>query len=143
MKTERSAVIVLLLRCFLGFALFLPLGIDKIAGFPGSSVEIVEKHRETILGVAPVLPLLYLFSYVLPLVETLGGLALLVGWQTRRAFLVMGCLLVVIGFGTTLGHRVGSTANALVFLASCLWGYLLADADRYGISAWRRSGRGT
>ena len=101
---------------------------------------MVESHQETILGVAPALPLLYLFSYTLAFIETLGGLALLAGWQTRRAFVVMGCLLLLLlGFGTTLGGRVGATANNLVFLAACLWGYLLADADRYGISAWRRS----
>ena len=139
MNTDRSAVIVLLLRCYLGFALFLPLGIAKLAAFPGSAAGIVESHQETILGVAPALPLLYLFSYTLPFIETLGGLALLVGWQTRRAFVVMGCLLLLLGFGTTLGGRVGTTANNLVFLAACLWGYLLADADRYGISAWRQS----
>ncbi len=57
MNNDRSAVIVLVLRCFLGFALFLPLGIDKIAAFPGSSAGIVESHRETILGIAPSLPL--------------------------------------------------------------------------------------
>jgi len=140
MNNDRSAVIVLVLRCFMGFALFLPLGIDKIAAFPGSSAGIVESHRETILGIAPSLPLLYLFSYALPFLETLGGLALLVGWQTRRAFLVMAGLLVVLSFGTTLGGRVGTTANNLVFLGACLWGYLLADADRYGLSAWRKSG---
>ncbi len=88
-----------------------------------------------ILGIAPSLPMLYLFSYALPFVETL-----LVGWQTRRAFLVMAGLLVVLSFGTTLGGRVGTSANNLVFLGACLWGYLLADADRYGISAWRKSG---
>ena len=83
MNNDRSAVIVLVLRCFLGFALFLPLGIGKIAAFPESSAGLVESHRETILGIAPSLPLLYLFSYALPFIETLGGLALLVGWQTR------------------------------------------------------------
>ena len=139
MNTDRSAVIVLLLRCFLGFALFVPLGIDKLTAFPGSAAGLVESHRETILGVAPARPLLYLFSYTLPFVETLGGLALLVGWQTRRAFIVMAFLLVVLSFGTTLGGRIGTTANNLVFLAACLWGYLLADDDRYGISAWMRS----
>ncbi len=141
MHSDRSAVVVLLLRCFLGFALFVPLGIDKLAAFPGSSAGLVDSHRETILGVGPGIALLYVFSYTLPFVETLGGLALLVGWQTRRAFILMAFLLVVLSFGTTLGGRIGTTANNLVFLAACLWGYLLADADRYGISAWMRAGQ--
>ena len=42
MNTDRSAVIVLLLRCFLGFALFVPLGIDKLTAFPGSAAGLVE-----------------------------------------------------------------------------------------------------
>ena len=80
-----------------------------------------------------------MFSYTLPFIETLGGLALLVGWQTRRAFIGVAFLLVVLSFGTTLGGRIGTTANNLVFLAACLWGYFLADADRYGLSSWMRA----
>jgi len=139
MDKSHSAVIVLLLRLFLGFALFIPLGVGKIAEFPASSAGVVENYQETILGIAPALPLLYLFAYSLPFVETIGGLALLLGWQTRRAFFVMACLLVVLSFGTTLGGQVGTSANNLVFLFACLGGYLLADTDRYGISAWRRA----
>ncbi len=100
---------------------------------------MVESNRETILGLAPALPMLYLFSYTLPFVETLGGLALLAGWQTRRLFLVLAGLLVLLSFGTTLNGRVGTTANNLIFMAGCLYGYWLADADRYGLSGWRRS----
>ena len=48
MNNDRSAVIVLVLRCFMGFALFLPLGIDKIAAFPGSSAGIVESHQRSL-----------------------------------------------------------------------------------------------
>ena len=139
MNTDRSGLIVLLLRCYLGFALFLPLGIGKLASFPGSAAGMVDSYRETILGAAPALPFLYLFSYALPFVETLGGLALLAGWQTRRTFLVLACLLVLLGFGTTLAGRVPTTANNLIFLAACLSGYALGDADRYGISALRHS----
>ena len=139
MNADRSALIVLLLRCYLSLALFLPLGIAKLAGFPGSAAGMVDSQRETILGAAPALPFLYVFSYALPFVETLGGLALLVGWHTRRAFQVMACLMVLLGFGTTLGGRISTTANNLIFMAACLCGYVLAEADRYGISAWRRS----
>ena len=100
---------------------------------------MVESQRETILGSAPALPMLYLFSYALPFVETLGGLALLAGWHTRRAFLVLACLLVLLSFGTTLNGRVATTANNLIFMAGCLWGYWLAEADRYGLSGLRQS----
>ena len=139
MTTDRSAVVVLLLRCFLGMALFLPLGITKLAGYPGSAAGMVAAQQETILGSALMLPTLYLFAYTLPFVETLGGLALLVGWQTRRVFLVLASALVLLGFGTTLAGRISTTADNLVFLAACLAGYWLADADRYGFSAWRRT----
>lgn len=107
MTADRQAVILLVLRWYLGLALFLPF--------------------------------LYAFAYSLPFLETIGGLALLVGWQTRSAFLLLGCLLVLLGFGTTLGGRVPMTASNLVFLAGCLYGYWHADADRYGLSGWRRS----
>ncbi len=136
---DRQAVIVLLLRWYLGLALFVPLGLGKLAGFPGGAAGMVNDQADTILGTAAFLPFLYAFSYSLPFLETLGGLALLVGWQTRRVFLVMACLLVLLGFGTTLGGRIGTTANNLIFLAACLYGYWQADADRYGISAWRHS----
>ena len=139
MTTDRSAVIVLLLRCYLALALFLPLGITKLAGYPASAAGMVTAQQETILGSALMLPTLYLFAYTLPFVETLGGLALLAGWQTRRVFLMLACALVLLGFGTTLAGRISTTADNLIFLAACLGGYWLADADRYGFSAWRRS----
>ena len=63
MNTNRSAMIVLLLRCFLSLALFLPLGIAKLGSFPASAAGLVESNRETILGLAPTLPFLYVFSY--------------------------------------------------------------------------------
>ena len=139
MNADRSAVVVLLLRCYLGLSLFLPLGIDKLAGFPASAAGMVTAQQETILGAAPMLPLLYVFAYTLPFVETLGGLALLAGWRTRRVFLALACVLVLLGFGTTLGGRISTTADNLIFMAALLVGYWLADADRFGLSAWRRT----
>ena len=41
----------------------------------------------------------------------------------------------MVGYYVLRLSKGGTTANNLVFLAACLWGYLLADADRYGISA--------
>lgn len=138
MNSERSATVVLLLRLYLGVALFVPLGIGKLAEFPDSSAGLVDGYQETILGAWPSLPFLYLFSYTLPFIETIGGLALIVGWRTRQVFLGLACLLVLLGFGTTLTGRIPTTANNLVFMAACLAGYALAEADRYGLSGWRR-----
>ncbi len=139
LSRERLSIVVLLLRLYLGVALFLPLGIGKLAGFPGSSAGLMEGYRETILGAWPSLPFLYLFSYALPFLETLGGLALVAGWRTRQVFLGLACLLILLGFGTTLDGRIATTANNLIFLAGCLVGYALADDDRYGVSGWRRN----
>ena len=139
MNTDRSAVIVLLLRCYLSLALFLPNGIGKFANFEGAAASIVGGQKETILGAALALPLLYGFAYALPFIETLGGLALLLGWQTRRAFLVMSGLLLVLAFGAKLAGMAGPAATIPLYLGASLWGYLLADSDRYGISGWKLS----
>ncbi len=141
MNDASSAIVVLLLRLYLGLALFLPLGIGKLAGFPDSSAGMVEGFSDTILGMTPSLPFLYLFAYALPFIETLGGLALLAGWRTRQVFLGLSLLLVPLGFGTTLQGRIPTTANNLIFLAACVVGYLLADSDRYGLSGSQSSDR--
>ena len=140
MDKDHSALVVLLLRLYMGFAVFLPLGIGKLAGYPDSSAGMVEGFQETILGVGPNVPFLYAFSFSLPFIETLGGAALVLGFQTRRVFLGLGTLFVALGFGTTLQGRVPSSADNLVFMAACLCGYMLADSDRYGLTALRARG---
>ena len=140
MNPDQRAQVVLILRCYVGFALFLPLGVGKLVGYPAASSDMVDGFRETVLGTPLMLPPLYLFAYALPFLETLGALALLTGWQTRRTFLGLAWLLVALGFGTTLEFRIPTTADNLIFVVVCLAGYLLADGDRYGISGWRRRG---
>ncbi len=142
MSSERSAIVVLLLRLYLGAALFLPLGVGKLAGFPASSAGMVEGFSDSILGATLAAPFLYVFAYTLPFIETLGGLALLAGWRTRQVFLGLALLLVALGFGTTLQGRIPTTANNLTFLAACLAGHVLAGADRYGLSGSRDSEKG-
>lgn len=134
MDEDRSAPLVLLLRLYVGFAVFIPLGVQKLAGYPESAAAMVEGFGGTALGSGPAIPFLIVFAYALPFIETLGGLALVVGWRTRRVFLVLAALFVLLGFGTTLQGRIPSTADNLVFMAACLFGYALSGSDRYGLT---------
>lgn len=130
---SRSAV-VLALRLYLGLALFLPLGIGKLAGFPASSAGMVERFSGTILGWGPMLGALYAFAYVLPFWETVGGLALIVGYRTRWAFPAMGLLLILLGFGSVVEMNMANVGRNFLFLLGCCWGHLWAEFDRFGIS---------
>lgn len=138
--SRSRSFVVLLLRLYLGLALFLPLGIGKLVAYPGSSAGMVERFADTILGQWPLLPALYLFSYVLPWWETLGGAALTLGVRTRLAFGALGVLLVLLGFGSTLEMNIATTGRNFLFLAGCCWGWYWSDADRYGVDGWRSGG---
>lgn len=129
----QRATVVLLLRLYLGLALFVPLGIGKLAAYPGSAAGMVERFSGTLLGWGPLLLALYLFAYLLPFWETLGGLALVVGLGTRWAFLALAALLVLLGFGSVLEFDMPNVGRNLLFLAACCWGYLWADHDRWGV----------
>lgn len=130
-------VVVLFLRLGIGLGLFLPLGVGKLMNYPGSAARMVENFSQGLLGHLPLLPFLYAFAYALGFWETLGGALLTLGWRTRQVFLAMSLLLVLLTFGANLGLGIETVFRNVVFLVVCLWGYLWADADRYGISGWR------
>jgi uncharacterized membrane protein YphA (DoxX/SURF4 family) len=76
-------------------------------------------------------------------VETLLGICLLLGFQTRRAAQVSGWLVLAFGIGMTVGTGFKSALNASVFAFSG-GAWLLARTREYPMSldALRRSARG-
>ncbi|MBV9892476.1 MAG: DoxX family protein [Rhizobacter sp.] len=77
MSTSTQNITVLAGRILLGL-LFLISGLGKIAGFDG-----------TVGYIAPHLPLAALVAVLTIVVEVGGGLALVTGWWTRQAALVL------------------------------------------------------
>jgi uncharacterized membrane protein YphA (DoxX/SURF4 family) len=67
------------------------------------------------------------------IVETMLGVSLLFGFQTRQAASLSGWLILLFGFGMTAGTGVKSALNASVFAASA-GGFLLARARRFPVS---------
>jgi uncharacterized membrane protein YphA (DoxX/SURF4 family) len=69
-------------------------------------------------------------SWTATLAEITLGLMLLIGWQTRRAALLSGWLLLLFAAGMTAGTGIKSALNASVFAASG-GAFLLATAVTY------------
>jgi uncharacterized membrane protein YphA (DoxX/SURF4 family) len=70
---------------------------------------------------------------IVTILETTLGVALLVGFQTRRAAHLSGWLILAFGIGMSAGTGVKSALNASVFAASAS-GFLLARARRFPLS---------
>jgi thiosulfate dehydrogenase [quinone] large subunit len=67
------------------------------------------------------------------IMETIAGVLLLVGWQTRRAAVLSGWLLLAFALGMTLGTGVKTALDASVFAASG-GAFMLAGARSYVFS---------
>ena len=65
--------------------------------------------------------------------ETIAGVQLLVGWQTRRAATLSGWLLLAFAFAMTFGTGVKTALDASVFAASG-GAFMLAGARGYVFS---------
>jgi uncharacterized membrane protein YphA (DoxX/SURF4 family) len=70
---------------------------------------------------------------VVTIIETTLGLALLLGFHTREAATLSGCLIFLFGVGMTAGTGFKSALNASVFAASA-GGFLLARAPHFPMS---------
>ena len=116
-------------------ALFLPAGIAKLAGFAGTV--------GTIASVG--LPLPAVGATIAVLVEILGAVALIVGYGTRAAALVMAIFTLV---ATYFFHAFWAAPADQAFVVSLLFykniavvGGLLVVAA-FGPGAWSIEGRG-
>src|SRR5262245_24659734 len=70
---------------------------------------------------------------VVTIVGTILGVGLLVGFRTRQAATLSGCIIFLFGIGMTAGTGFKSALNASVFAASAS-GFLLARAPHFPIS---------
>jgi len=123
-----------LLARLLMVALFLPAGLSKIGGFEGTVGYIAS------VG----LPLASVGAVVAILVEVLAPLALLVGWRTRWAALVLAIFTLV---ATVLFHNFWAMPVEQQFMQQLMFmknigvvGGLLALAA-FGAGAWSLDAR--
>lgn len=72
-------------------------------------------------------------GWLVTVAETLLGLALIVGFQTRRAAVASGVLLLAFAFGMTIGTGIKAPLNYSVFSASA-GALLLATTGSYLLS---------
>ena len=81
-------------------------------------------------------------GWVVTIAETLLGVALIIGFETRRAAVWSGALLLAFAFGMTVGTGIKAPLNFSVFSAAA-GALLLATTDSYPVSvdAWRQRRR--
>lgn len=83
-------------------------------------------------------PVLWALGYSIPIVEMVGGLLLLVGWQRRRVLAVFSLLLII----TTYGHLlekpffdlVGHTMTYVLMIVFLL--VMPKDTDAFTLDGW-------
>jgi thiosulfate dehydrogenase [quinone] large subunit len=85
----------------------------------------------------------YSFGYVLPVLESIIGAAVLLGFQTRRAVAAGIFLMLALTFGSTLRQDWQTTGLQLIY--SFIYAVLLASVrwDRYGVDSLFRAERAT
>jgi uncharacterized membrane protein YphA (DoxX/SURF4 family) len=139
-----SQAITVYARLALG-GTFLAAVTDRLGlwGPPGTS-NVAWGNFDTFLAYAaqlnPYLPTTWMpaVGWGVTLAEVVCGLALIMGFQTRRVAMVSGLLLVAFALGMTLGFGIKAPLNSSVFSASA-GAFLLATSaeDPLRMDTWR------
>jgi thiosulfate dehydrogenase [quinone] large subunit len=87
-------------------------GFVRIPKLMAFSEGMLDNFKESLLPGFLVLP----FSYALPFVEFLLGVLLVLGWQTKRAAIVGGILMLVLMGGTTLIENWSALPSQMIHL---------------------------
>lgn len=138
-KWQTKDVCVVFLRLALGsaflsavadrFGLWGPPGAPN-AGWGDFSHFIVYTQKLTSMMPASSVPTL---AWIATISETVLGIALIIGWQTRRAAFLSGILLLLFALAMAYGLGIKSPLNYSVFSASG-GALLLAYCERYKLS---------
>jgi len=135
-RTRAGGLVTLFLRLGLGlgflsavtdrFGLWGPRGTANVAWGDWSSfvayTAVLNPFAPSVM--VPVL------AWAATVAEVVLGLMLVVGWRTRAAAVLSGCLLLLFGAGMTVGTGIKSALNASVLAASAA-GFALAMFESY------------
>ncbi|NQU10580.1 DoxX family membrane protein [bacterium] len=102
-----SLVLRILLALLFGVA-----GGGKLSSFGGFSEHIHAQFDPTILAG----PLLGLFIFLLPFLETVLGVLLLLGWMTRWALVGAAATLLVLFFGKMIAHDPATCSQIAIYV---------------------------
>ena len=75
----------------------------------------------------------YVYAYVIVLVETIVGVLLILGWKTRWALLALGLLLCTLAFGVILQTNFGTAANIMIYTIAVSALLFTTEYDHFGI----------
>ncbi len=120
--------ISLLIRLTLGLA-FLAMGINKLTAYSTTVSMIADGFKTSWLPMF----LVYPFSYILPVWETLTGVSLLIGFRYRLTLGITGILLALLTFGVTVKSMGDTVPHNLIFVLVVLVGLRFSDYNRFAI----------
>lgn len=121
-----------LLRITLGLDIFLHGAVRWSGGLGKFAAPLVAAFHSSPLPAWSVLS----FGYALPILEAVIGATILIGFQTRRALIAGGILMLVLIFGSSL--RQDWQVVGLQLLYSLAYALLLATVrfNRYSLDGW-------
>jgi thiosulfate dehydrogenase (quinone) large subunit len=120
---KNASAAYVLLRVTLGLNIFLHGSVRWASGLHHFAGQLTAAFQNTPLPSWSVLS----FGYVLPILEAVIGAAILVGFQTRRALIAGGGLMLVLIFGTSLRQDWPTAGLQLVY--SLVYAILLGTLD--------------
>jgi uncharacterized membrane protein YphA (DoxX/SURF4 family) len=146
-KWQTKDVCIVFLRLALGsaflsavadrFGLWGPFGAPNV-GWGDFSHFIIYTQKLTSMMPASSVPAL---AWIATILEIALGIALIVGWQTRRVAFLSGILLLMFALAMVYGLGIKAPLNYSVFSASA-GAFLLACCDKYKLSVDEVSARG-
>ena len=123
-----KSVSYLMVRLGIGISM-LGHGLVRIPKLKAFSEGMINNFQDSLLPEFLLIP----FSYALPFVEFLLGVLLIIGWQTKRAAIVGGFLMLALITGTSLIENWSALPSQMIHLLFFVVVYEFNKANAFAL----------
>ena len=111
---------------------FVSHGIVRLPKITAFSEGMVKGFKGTLIGIDSFISV---FAHTLVVVELVLGIALLIGFQTKKSLVVMSVILMILIFGASMQEDWGLVGSQMIYV---IFGYLMINGfveTKYSVDA--------
>lgn len=123
-----KSVSYLMVRLGIGISM-LGHGLVRIPKLKTFSEGMINNFQDSLLPEFLLIP----FSFALPFIEFLLGILLIIGWQTKRAAIGGGCIMLALIAGTSLIENWSALPSQMIHLLFFVLVYEFNEANTFAL----------
>ncbi|MDO6437378.1 DoxX family membrane protein [Cyclobacterium sp. 1_MG-2023] len=123
-----KSVSYLMVRLGIGISM-LGHGLVRIPKLKTFSEGMINNFQDSLLPEFLLIP----FSFALPFIEFLLGVLLIIGWQTKRAAIGGGCIMLALIAGTSLIENWSALPSQMIHLLFFVLVYEFNEANTFAL----------